>query len=681
MDDNSAQNPQDNGLSVMYGQPFGKPKNSSSPQKKDSADQDQKDKVTTEKKEVRIYPDYANPDPKSFSDIEGNQTTENTEPTTSDSQDKSKSQTNLNTAIDTDVQNMSASNPPTTAAENDLPGILPSSVPPTTPVPNTGISSNDSATDDLSDKKEIDKLESDNTKHADQSTSQNLETTKEDNNQPAQPAVSETDVPSATPAPIRDDSPDDKTVESLDDLEPTLPTTQTDSQIEQDYTVNPTVDSLEELDQTDNQKDDSYKLPEESDFPSEEVPGVNTQNQPVNYDEITHVPKTPAPKEPIKIPEGPDIDEISKQVDEVSSQEAQSHQSRPMTIGEKLSQEVQPSTQSEPVQQDLSSEIPENEVQPPVQSDQVSKTDLIQPKEMSFPQSQQTIKDTPSIPDPLTENQVQPQDQPEPLKQDFLSETTQNEVQPSAERSQPLADLQAPTPDRVNQKKAQNKKIEKKGKSGRKLKNLNKTLSVVKIFGFLLLIGAVILVSMPSLPYLWYRISNGATAKETESISEPATGTGKESFSDVIEENNSEAELPEFDATLPYYNMLKILGIGVNGVIHQGDDPQASLEDGIWIVPELGTPETQATTILAAHRFGYITWDNDFRTKNSFFNLPKTEEGDAIEIIWNQRKYEYEIYKQEEGTSITDYNADLILYTCKLFNTPVRIFRYANRTN
>ena len=55
--------------------------------------------------------------------------------------------------------------------------------------------------------------------------------------------------------------------------------------------------------------------------------------------------------------------------------------------------------------------------------------------------------------------------------------------------------------------------------------------------------------------------------------------------------------------------------------------------------------------------------------------------GDRIEIIWGQRKYVYEIYRAEDSTGIQDYEADLILYTCRLFNSPTRIFRYANRVN
>ncbi|HLE49636.1 MAG TPA: sortase, partial [Patescibacteria group bacterium] len=133
------------------------------------------------------------------------------------------------------------------------------------------------------------------------------------------------------------------------------------------------------------------------------------------------------------------------------------------------------------------------------------------------------------------------------------------------------------------------------------------------------------------------------------------------------------------------------------------------LKTGVWRVPDFGTPEDDGPSepvergadsqigpselvergadsqiglpiILAAHRFGYVTWTNSFRTLNSFYSLPKLKVGDRVEIVWNQRKYVYEIYKEETGTAITDYTADLILYTCDLWNSPTRIFKYARRS-
>jgi sortase (surface protein transpeptidase) len=82
--------------------------------------------------------------------------------------------------------------------------------------------------------------------------------------------------------------------------------------------------------------------------------------------------------------------------------------------------------------------------------------------------------------------------------------------------------------------------------------------------------------------------------------------------------------------------------------------------------------------ILAAHRYGYLAWTDLFRRQNSFYNLPKIKVGDTVEIDWGQRKYTYGVYTTEEGTQITDYSADLILYTCESLTGDERFFVYAH---
>ena len=39
------------------------------------------------------------------------------------------------------------------------------------------------------------------------------------------------------------------------------------------------------------------------------------------------------------------------------------------------------------------------------------------------------------------------------------------------------------------------------------------------------------------------------------------------------------------------------------------------------------------------------------------------------------------LYEEEVGEKITNYSADLILYTCQLWNSPIRIIKYAKRIN
>lgn len=143
----------------------------------------------------------------------------------------------------------------------------------------------------------------------------------------------------------------------------------------------------------------------------------------------------------------------------------------------------------------------------------------------------------------------------------------------------------------------------------------------------------------------------------------------------------SEIILPARNENLPAGNWLIIPKIGLRTEIRESEDPEDSLRYGVWRETELATPEELGPMILIAHRYGYLKWSNQYRHLNSFYNLPKLEVGDTFEVIWDQRRYEYEIYAGEEGEEITDYDADIILYTCKFLNSPVRIFRYARRVS
>ncbi|HEX9008552.1 MAG TPA: sortase [Patescibacteria group bacterium] len=204
---------------------------------------------------------------------------------------------------------------------------------------------------------------------------------------------------------------------------------------------------------------------------------------------------------------------------------------------------------------------------------------------------------------------------------------------------------------------------------------------------------AVVFVLLPDWPYVYYRISPQTSETLASTIaytvtSEPSTinePSQKPTISPAITPTPTPvAALPDFDATLPEENGLIIDKIGVRGQIHEGDNWQEILKTGIWRVPNFSTPENPLPNrpiILAAHRWGYLDWSASFRKLNSFINLPQLTNNDEIQIIWNQRKYVYKIYSTNTGTQITDYSADLILYTCQLWNSPVRFFVYAQRTN
>lgn len=137
--------------------------------------------------------------------------------------------------------------------------------------------------------------------------------------------------------------------------------------------------------------------------------------------------------------------------------------------------------------------------------------------------------------------------------------------------------------------------------------------------------------------------------------------------------------LPPQDASLPTGTWLVIPRIGVRTEITPGEDQETALQDGVWLVPEYGRPgDITQPVIMAAHRYGWQWWwQTDYWKYHSFYNLPQLEPGDIVEVIDDQRKYYYEIYAGEEGEEITDYSADMILYTCKFLSSPLRHFRYA----
>lgn len=203
-----------------------------------------------------------------------------------------------------------------------------------------------------------------------------------------------------------------------------------------------------------------------------------------------------------------------------------------------------------------------------------------------------------------------------------------------------------------------------------------KIIARILLFGslFSFVLGAI-LSGYPILAFLW-NVAFPSTSTELSAIlSQPINATELE-----IEEGNKYI-LPEKDLSLSAINSVSIDKIGVNTAILE--QPQEKFEDalrvGVWRTPNFGTPlDRNMPIILVAHRFGYLNWDQAYRIKNSFYNLPNLKAGDQIEIIWDQRKFTYEVYQKDEGVSVSHFNADLILYTCKFLESDIRIFLYAN---
>lgn len=211
----------------------------------------------------------------------------------------------------------------------------------------------------------------------------------------------------------------------------------------------------------------------------------------------------------------------------------------------------------------------------------------------------------------------------------------------------------------------------------KKEEKVKKLLDIYQLIGFGLIFITLVLIAIPISPYVWYRLNPGAVNNDEEKIVKDVV---EEEI--VVEQPIEEDIVPPFDPNLPEGYFVLIPSVGVTSPISASKDYKKALVKGTWIVSNYGTPELdELPIILAAHRFGYTSWSTQTRNRISFYNLPKTKVGERISIYWNQREYIYEIYAGNEGTYITDYEADLILYTCKYFNSPERIFRYANRVN
>ncbi len=158
-------------------------------------------------------------------------------------------------------------------------------------------------------------------------------------------------------------------------------------------------------------------------------------------------------------------------------------------------------------------------------------------------------------------------------------------------------------------------------------------------------------------------------------------GSQAEEF--VTEDEEPERYLPPQQDSLPEGDWLVIPRIGVRTQLQRTENEEEALDTGVWWVPDFGIPgDLRLPMIVVSHRFGYKWWwQDDYWKYHSFYLLPELEPGDTVEVISDQRKWIYEVYAGEEGTDITDYDADMILYTCKYLNADVRYFRYARLIN
>jgi sortase (surface protein transpeptidase) len=203
------------------------------------------------------------------------------------------------------------------------------------------------------------------------------------------------------------------------------------------------------------------------------------------------------------------------------------------------------------------------------------------------------------------------------------------------------------------------------------------TLSIIfLVFGVSLLSLAITLTGIPVVWMVWYRVSPETSGDLAKILQRPIFRQG----TTFASSNTKVIYQPPIDPLLGQDSWILIPAIGVKTQIQEAPlaDYETALRKGVWRVPDFGDPYSRdKPTILAAHRFGYLAWTNKYRQANSFLSLPKLKLGDKVELIWKQRRYIYQVYGEGEGEEINDYQADLILYTCKFLESPIRIFKYA----
>ncbi len=239
--------------------------------------------------------------------------------------------------------------------------------------------------------------------------------------------------------------------------------------------------------------------------------------------------------------------------------------------------------------------------------------------------------------------------------------------------------------------------IQEKGKEEENLTKKKKKLKSRVFQAFLTFVMTMslamsVLIWGPGLYYSLFPVNNAAQAKPREAM----IGSGRVEDKDEEEKNDAEKEqedqsigednkevleryLPDKSEGLPAGDWLVISRIGVNSRLQRTESEKEALDTGLWWVPDFGQPgDLLQPMIVAGHRYGWDWWwKNEYWKYHSFNKLPQLEPGDIVTVISEQRQWTYEIYAGEEGERISDYNADLILYTCKHLKSPVRIFRYA----
>lgn len=173
-----------------------------------------------------------------------------------------------------------------------------------------------------------------------------------------------------------------------------------------------------------------------------------------------------------------------------------------------------------------------------------------------------------------------------------------------------------------------------------------------KTLNYFIALVCIFLILMPVIPEVVYYFKQvtGTFGFKTVEIRE---GVGSDSSDEEITSDN-----------LPKGNTLIIPSIGLRAPVVEGSDDSA-LSRGAWRRPNTSTPDKGGNTVITGHRFEYLPPNN-----LTFYHLDKVEDGDKVQVYWEDELYEYEvksIFVVDPSAVEIEDNTDepkLTLYTC-----------------
>lgn len=117
-------------------------------------------------------------------------------------------------------------------------------------------------------------------------------------------------------------------------------------------------------------------------------------------------------------------------------------------------------------------------------------------------------------------------------------------------------------------------------------------------------------------------------------------------------------------------DMLIIPAIGVETRIATDE---SALDYGGWV--QQTDVATKLPEVIAVHRFGWENIPTEQKLNQTLYHVDKLKPGDEVNIFWKQKKYSYRIKAIVTATNNPEVGKnDLLLYTCKFFNSTQRIF-------